>query len=195
MSLCIKKKKETIKECNERLCKMYYSDGYHIKEIANKLDIDIIEVYNHITGSNFTTTEEREEMIRLYNAGVSYKDIAEKFGKSVTCVKERIKSPTKIICGNDDEILSDKQIKKMKKMAIKGYSAEDIAKEIGISENSVLYRMSHTDIDHKVYRNLSSSEINKVVRLYKNGKSYKEIAKACKKSDIVIIKILDINGY
>ena len=195
MSLCIKKKKETIKECNERLCKMYYSDGYHIKEIANKLDIDIIEVYNHITGSNFTTTEEREEMIRLYDAGVSYRDIAEKFGKSITCVKERIKSPAKIICGNDDEILSDKQIKKMKKMAIKGYSAEDIAKEIGISENSVLYRMSHTDIDHKVYRNLSSSEIDKVVRLYKNGKSYKEIAKACKKSDIVIIKILDINGY
>lgn len=195
MSLCnLKKRNETEKEYNERLSKMYYSNGYHINEIANKMEIDIIEVYNYITGSNYTTTEEREKMISLYNSGVSYEEIAKKFSKSVTCIKDRIKSPTKLVCGNSDEMLSDKQIKKMKNMAIKGYCAKDIAEEIGISENSVIYRMSHTDLDHKIYRNLSVSEMEKMVKLCKNGKSYKEIAKICKRSDIVVIKVLDLNG-
>lgn len=197
MALCKTKQKrnETTEAYNKRISKMYYSSGYHIREIAEKFDIDIIEVYNYITGSYITTNAEREEMIKLYNSGVSYKEIAEKFGKSVTCVKERIKSPAKIVCGNDEELLSDKQIKKMRNMAIKGYSAKDIANEIGVSENSILYRMSHTDLGCKIHRSLSASEIDKIIRLYENGKSYEQIAKACKRSDIVVIKVLNINGF
>ena len=160
-----KKKNETVEDYNKRVIKELYNDGYHIKEIAKKLNIDEIEVYNHATnGRKITTNAEREEMIKLFNQGYSYCAIAKKLNKSRSCVKTRIESKAKFNCGKYDDI-TYKQLKKMKTMAKNGASMEKISEEVGIKLSSVIYRLSHSDIITHTTR-VSKEERDTFISLY-----------------------------
>lgn len=175
-----KRKNESVEVYNERAIKAYFKDGYHIKEISERLKIDEIEVYNCVAAGNKITTEaEREEMIRLFNQGYSYTAISKIFNKSRTCVSERIKNPAKLNFKGQNNNVTDAQLNNMKDMASNGETLEAISKKTGIDVVSVKYRLSHTDIRPKVVRRVSKSEVNKFIKLYKSGKSYAEIAKIC----------------
>lgn len=189
-----RKKDESIDEYNKRVIKLYYGDGYHIKEISNKLKIDEIEVYNCVTnGKKITTEAEREEMIHLYNQGYSYNAIGRIFNKTHSCVKERIEKPAKIICKSNNK-LTDRQLRKMTNMAKDGLSTEAIAKELGVKVSTVRYRLSHTGIREKT-THVSKSEVNKFIRLHNEGKTIKEIAKICNRGKNTVSRHLRAAGF
>lgn len=185
---------EPIDVYNERVSKLYYNEGYHIKEIAKKLKIDEVEVFNYVSKANYriTTETERQEMIYLYNKGYSLSKIAEITGRSRECVRARIESPAKIHCQEGKE-LTDRQIKKIKDMASKGYNSETIAKELGISEGTIRSRLSHTDLYKPKYNHVSEEEIKEFVRLRKEGKTYEEIGKICGRGKNTVCRYLKNN--
>lgn len=173
-----KKDNESIDQYNERVSKLYYSNGYYIKEIAKKLNIDAAEVYNYVTsGRKITTASEREEMVNLYNRGYSYSEIAVLLNKSRHCVRERIKQPSKINC-KISKNLTDKQINKMKNMVKKGESLNTIANKLGISVGSLKNRLNHCGRS-KSFTYVTKNEVKKFIRLYKNGYSITKIGTMC----------------
>lgn len=182
---------ESINNYNERVSKLYYNEGYHIKEIAKKLKIDEVEVFNYVSAASYkiTTQAEREEMISLRNKGYSYSEIARIVGKSRECIKERIEKPAKINCKVSKE-LTDKEIKKIKNMVSKGYKVEDIAKEIGISKGNVRSRLNHTDLYQPKYNRVTKEEVNKFAELHKQGKTYEEIGKICGRGKNTVYRYL-----
>lgn len=189
-----KRKNESDSSFHERSSKYYYSNGYHIKEIAKKLKIDETEVYNYVTnGRKITTTAEREEMIQLFNKGYSYQAIANIFKKSRSCVKQRIEYPAKISYSTVND-LTDKQLKKMKEMAENGETLESISKEIGAGIGTIRYRLDHTNM-RKHITHISKNEVKKFIQLYKKGKSHSEIAKMCNRSRGAVCRHLHEAGY
>lgn len=189
-----KNSSESIEAYNERVSKLYYNEGYHIKEIAKKLKIDEVEVYNYVaSGKRFTTSEEREEMISLYNKGYSIYSIAKKFNRSRACVRKRIGSPAKISCGSINTI-TDKKIKKMNDMINEGYTIEEISREIGISTSSVIHRLSHSG-NRTPNTHVTKSEINKFIKLFKAGKTYTQIAIICNRGLNTVYRHLHAAGY
>lgn len=190
-----KRKNESTNDFIERASKIYYNEGgYHIKEIAEILGVDEIEVYNIVAnGRKITTNDERSRMIQLYNQGYSYSAIGRIFNKSHSCVKERIEHPAKMSYNNSNK-LTKKQLDKMKEMIEDGYSIEDISKEIKISTSSITYRLSHTNLREQI-THVSKSEKNKFIRLRKKGKSYSEIARICNRSRNTVSRHLHNAGY
>ena len=190
-----KKKSETTKEYNERASKLYYANGYHIKEIAQKLKINEIDVYNYVvvSGSRITTSEERDEMITLYNKGYSISSIAKIFSRSRTCVRERIDNPAKVNC-YDANKLTDDQIAKITELASMGLSIKDISSKTGINPNTIIYRLSHTNI-RRPNTYVTKSEIRKFIQLFKKGKTHREIANICGRSRSTINRHLHAAGY
>lgn len=172
-------KGESIDLYNERASKEYYANGYYIVEIAEKLKIDPVEVYNYVTTNNkkYVTSAEREIMVDLYNKGYSYRAISKELHRSRTCVKHRIEAPAKIYCMPKNE-LTDRQIKKILNMAYKGRSIETISKKTGIAENVIFNRLRGTDIDmaSKHFTFVSDDEVHEFIRLHNEGKTHKEIA-------------------
>lgn len=190
-----KKKNESIDAYNERASKLYYDNGYHIKEIAERLKIDETEVYNYVVtnGRKITTAAEREEMIQLFNKGYSYYAIANIFQKSRSCVKKRIECPAKIGYSTSND-LTDKQLKKMKEMAENGETLEAISKEIGVKVGTIRYRLDHTNMRERT-THVTPDEVKKFIRLYKKGKSHAEIAKICNRSRGAVCRHLHRAGY
>ena len=182
---------ESIDTFHERASKLYYNNGYHIKEIADKLKIDPIEVFNYVTNSyKITTSAEREEMISLFNKGYSYTYIAKVFGRSRACVKARIEKPATINHVRRNS-MTDKQIRKMRKLSRQGKCTKEIAREIDVCEKSIEYRLKHTDAGvHKNYKYVTPEEVKLFVELYKSGKSHNEIARICNRSRSTILKYL-----
>lgn len=189
-----RKKNESVEDYNRAISKLYYGDGYHIKEIAEKLQIDEVNVYNYVSaGHKITTNEDREEMIYLHNMGYSYRAIAEMFGKSISCVKTRIAEPAKFSCQKSEKV-TDNQLELMKDMAVNGYTLEDISKVTGIKLSSVRCRLAHTDL-RKRLTYITDTEVKKMIKLFKDGKSYSEIAKECNRSKSTVYRQLLIRGY
>jgi DNA-directed RNA polymerase specialized sigma24 family protein len=179
---------ESIEAYNERASKLYYKEGYNIKEIAGKLNIEETEVYNYVAKGHKATTEaEREEMISLYNKGYTYCAIAKIIGKSYSCVRSRIERPAKIHC-QETFTLTDKQLNKMIDLANKGYGVEYIAKELKVKSSVIKHRLEHADRYNKTYTLVTKPEINTFIRLHKKGKSYGEIAKICGRSKTTVSK-------
>lgn len=190
-----KNSSESIEAYNERVSKLYYNEGYHIKEIAKKLKIDEVEVYNYVaSGKRFTTSEEREEMISLYNKGYSIYSIAKKFNRSRACVRKRIGSRAKISCAINNSGITDKKIKKMNDMFNEGFTIEEISKEIGISTSSIIYRLSHSG-NRTPNTHVTKSEINKFIKLFKSGKTHAEIAGICGRGTTTVSRHLHVAGY
>ena len=183
-----KRKNETINEFNERATKHYYNEGYHIVEIAEKLKIDVNEVYNYIVVSRprVTTEKERAEMIKLYNLGYTYSAIGRLLNRSRTCVRERIQSPAKCRCRRYISV-SNKQIPKIKEMIKNGATIKTISESTGISENSIKCRISHTNINSaRACSKVTKSEINRFIELYNDGNSCYKIAKICKRGETTV---------
>lgn len=171
----------------------YYSRGYCIREISNKLNVDNINVYNDVaSGNKITTSEERSKMISLYNKGYSISMISKIMNRSRSCIRERIKSQAKINCRCS--ILSDDQIKLMIDMFNNGASVASIAKHLCISKGSVRYRLNHCGIKRSKY-NITPVEIERFIELHNLGKTYDEIAIICNRSAHAIGNHLRNAGY
>ena len=163
-----------------RASKAYYSNGYHITEIASKLNCKVIDVYSAVIGGKFrpTTEEERDVMILMYNQGMNYTEIAKKMNRSRTCVMSRIKKPAScnVESGYD---LSDKDIIKMKEWYKSGKTVRWIAKQFDVPERSITYRLKKSGDYKKEFSRtvpLTSKEKITIKKLYKQGKTVKEIA-------------------
>lgn len=180
-----KKKNETDEEFNIRVSKYYYEHGYTIEEINIYIGIPIIEVYNAVTNGRVTTDKEREEMISMHKSGYSIYEIAKRFNKSSVCIKERLKSPAKVayFSGN---ILSKDKLDIMEKMINNGDDMHTIANAIGITENSIKNRISHTN--SKPTKSLNNDEIKNIINLYNSGLSYTSIACKLNRSRCTIIR-------
>lgn len=194
LNLLDKKENESTEQYNERVSKMYYANGYYIEEIANKLNIDMAEVYNYVTKGRrkITTEAEREAMIDLYNKGCSYSEIGLLFNKSRQCVRERIKRPCKTTC-KVSKNLTDEQLSKMLSMDNNGENLDTIANELGIKVGSLRNRLKHCG-KAKTVTYTTKKEINKFIRLYKNGESIKNIAIMCNRHRDTVAKYIHAAG-
>lgn len=189
-----RKKNETTEAYNRRASKLYYDNGYYLKEIAQRLNIPEIEVYNYVAnGHKITTEDERNEMISLFNQGYSYNAISKIFNRSRSCVKRRIESPAKFVYNTDYE-LTDRQLKIIADMAKEDDTIEHIAQTLGIDMRYVKYRLRHiAGRKHITY--VTEEEHDEFIRLYKKGKSYKTIAKECGRSVSTVARHLHDAGY
>lgn len=169
------RKNETEEAYIKRACEEYHLHGYHIDEIAKRLDISMIEVYNHVSkGNKITTEDERNEMIHMKSIGCSYAEISRVTGKSRSCIKARIASPAKVGC-RTKHMLTDKQLKQMKEMGHDGVYIETIAEALGESRSNISRRLNQCGIKRHI--KVSKDEEKKYVKMFKNGKSATEIAK------------------
>ena len=166
-----------ISEINEVEVKEYYSHGYSIREIAEKLNVNPIYVYNIIArGNKITTEEERSQMISLYNQGYSISAIARIIGRSRACVRNRIKSPAKINCRTVIK-LTDKQIDNIETLAKKREYPASISRKLGINYNSIKRRLNHSTSIPK--RTISQEEKNRFIKLHLIGYTHYQIAEKC----------------
>lgn len=125
-----------------------YSQGYHISEIATKLNMTQFAVYNTlmIGSSKITTEEEREVMLELRGNGKTYRQIAAIVGRSASCVHDRINRPAKFNNRIGDHYLSDKNLKRMKEWYQAGKTITWIAKKLGVPRSSIIYRVKNAGI-------------------------------------------------
>lgn len=189
------KKNESVEAFNQRSSKYYYSNGYNIKEISMKLKISEIKVYNYVAhGRKITTDEEREQMITLFNQGYSYTAIGKIFNRSRTCVRKRIQSPARVRCSNCKNIVTDSKLRRMKEMAKDGVCIETIARDLDLNLSSVKYRLHHSGL-RTPNTFVSNDEVKQFVKLYKQGKSYAEIARLCNRSKSSVSRHLHNAGY
>jgi DNA-directed RNA polymerase specialized sigma24 family protein len=166
-----------ISEINETKVKEYYSHGYSIREIADKLSINPIYVYNIVVkGNKITTEEERAEMINLYNKGYSISAIAKIVGRSRACVRERIKSPAKLNCKTAAN-LTDKQIDDIENLAKKRKYAAAVSRKLGIKYDTVRCRLKRNTNVPK--RTISKEEKELFIKLHLAGYTHDQIAEKC----------------
>ena len=166
-------------EINEYIVKEYYSNGYCIKEISEKLNIDMITIYNIVAkGHKITTERERTEMLALRRKGWSISAIARKFNKSRACIRLRLQQPAKIGC-IDPINLSDEQISNIGTLSKEKYIT-DIAKQLGVNVSSIKRRLEHFSTRAK--RNVSEKELQKFIELFEAGYTHAQIADKCNRS-------------
>lgn len=189
-----KEAKESVEAYNKRACKLYHENGYLIKEIAIKLKLTEVEVYNYLSNNPITTEEERERMIKLRDQGLSIRAIAKEVGRSKTTVRTRLGCPAKVNC-SCKSILNDKQMNLLSKMAKDGYSVREIAKALNMDMSSLKYRISIIDREINIPTKVTNKEIKRFIRLYKSGKSCSKIADVCNRSETTVRKYLKQEGY
>lgn len=190
-----KKYKESMEDFIKRASIEYYSDGYHIAEIAFKLKCDIIDIYSIITNDckyKITTSEERDLMISMHNQGYSYSEIAKKTGRSRQCVTSRIKCPPKCYIEHGYN-LTDKEIEKMKKWYLEGKTLVWIAKQLKCSSASVKRRLNKTGTYKPNYSySVPLSNKDKIIikKMHKNGHTINEIANEIGRHSNLISKFI-----
>lgn len=172
---------ETREEFIERASLKYYSDGYHISEIASKLKCDIIEVYRVITNGcarRVTTSDERDLMISMHKRGWSYSKIAKELGRSRQCVANRINSAPKCHIA-DGYHLSDREIEKIKKWHLEGRTLVWIGRQVKCSACSIkrrLYKAGIYKFDYTYSVPLSSKDKDTIKKMHKAGYTIGAIA-------------------
>lgn len=195
-----KLKNETKEQFIERATNLYYSDGYHLSEIADKLKCSKLTVYGIISKNGnkmITTEEERELMIALRDQDFSYRAIGKILHKSHTCVRRRIMQPAKHhITESYDYKLSDKQLNHLKEWYKEGKTMAWIARQLNISNKSVKYRLVKANIyDPNLSVPLTIKEKLTIKTMRATGKTISEIAITCGRKYSTIAKYLnDINN-
>ena len=179
-------------EINEHIVKEYYSRGYCIKEIHEKLNIDMITIYNIVSkGHKITTENERIEMINLRNKGWSISAIARKFNKSRACVRLRLQQPAKIGC-NTPVKLSDEQISDIGALSKENH-VTGIAKKLGLNVSCIRRRLEH--FSNLPKRKVSEKELQKFIELFEAGYTHAKIAEECHRSEKTVGAHLRAAGY
>lgn len=188
---------ETAEDFIKRASQEYYSNGYHINEIAFKLKCDIIDVYTAVTSDykcRITTPEERDLMISMYNHGYSYSKIAKELGRSRQCVTSRIASAPQCHVEHGYN-LTDREIEKMKKWYLEGKTSVWIARQLKCSEASIRRRLNKIGIYKFNYGYsipLSNKDKNIIKKMYKNGCTVGEIADKTGRQPNLIYKFIKI---
>ena len=175
-----RKYRESKEDFIKRASQIYYSNGYHLTEIASKLKCDILDVYTATIKGKYrtVTSDERDLMISMYCQGYSYSKIAKELGRSRACVQTRIKTAPKCYV-ESGYTLSDKDLEKMKKWYDEGKTMKWIANQLKISEGSIRHRLIKAGIhekDHSLKIPLSNKDKIIIKKMYKMGKTIKEIA-------------------
>ena len=186
---------ESIDDYVKRASVILHSNGYHFSEIAKKLKVDKLTVYNilvHSPRCRITTEDERAIMIELRGRGYSYRKIAEEVGRSATCVRERINSPAKFYDGYPESVLTDQQIDQMKKWYAEGKTIKFIADQFGIHRSCILYRLKSAGLfdPSRTPAKVSTNEKYGYYKMHKKGKTNVEIAKHYGRNDSTVSRHL-----
>lgn len=176
-----KRRNETVEQFIERAASEYYKNGYHLAEIADKLDCDLKTIYNAIVDKKYriVSADERAIMIYLYNQGFSYSDIAKQTGRSRPCVKTRIIADAECYVENNSFYLPDKEISNIRKYFLAGKTIKWISNKIKISERAVRYRLQKMGIykaNYSVTIPLTKSEETIIKSMIKNNENIMSIA-------------------
>lgn len=179
----------------KRASVILHNNGYHFSEIAKKLKVDKLTVYNILVRTQrcrITTEEERAIMIELRGRGYSYRKIAEEVGRSATCVRERINKPAKFYDGYPESVLTDKQIDQMKQWYSEGKTIKYIADQFCVHRSCILYRLKSAglyDASRKPSK-VSTNEKYGYYKMHKKGKTNVEIAKHYGRNDSTVSRHL-----
>ena len=165
---------ETREEYIVRASRILYKDGYSIAEISKKLKVEKVDVYNSLVDleeRRVTTDEERQLFIELRNKGYNYSEIARMTNRSRITIKTRIESEAKYYFENG-YILTDKQLKSIKKYYKAGKTMSWIAREIEISPSAVKRRLVKCGLyktNYSLTIPLTDQEKKKISNLYKKN--------------------------
>lgn len=179
----------------EEEIKKLRKEGYTIQEIAKKLKIDEVTVFNATTqGAKIITEEQRQLMITMKAAGKSNRDIANAIGCSESTVRNRLKAPAKYKAPANYYKISDNDLKAIKKWYLRGKTIAWIADKYGISAASVLNRLKNSKTYKTDYtKNVPLHLTEKIyAQLFKKFKSVDEIANKLGRSYIIISDYLNI---
>lgn len=174
-----KRKDETLAEFYERACDAYYSNGYSIIEIAEKLNIPNTMAYNYCAKPkrSFITPEVVDEVIKLKNHGYNNATIAKSTGISRTSVRRITRGKRKYDSITQDQITDD-----ILALRVKNYSISQIAKKLGITKGKVYYRIKKAFNIPKPPQKVQQKEIDHMIFLYKSGFSIAEISRKLNRS-------------
>lgn len=139
---------------------------------------------HYITKMTKWTKDKTDEIYNLRKEGLSLQEIGEKFGTTKQNIS-RVVSNMKL-SGYDFEGISKKNPRwnnekklRIQELRLKGVSYIDIAKEFSISIDvlsSVIYRMNKEGYDVLTSDTWSTSEVNQLIKLRKEGNNNKIIA-------------------
>lgn len=185
---------ESLEDFQKRAAKEYYNYGFHIAEIANLLNISEVKAYNLVTGDSVITEEDREEIIRRYNAGESTSEIARSMGVSEKTIRRRIKTPPKPISHpNPSNQLTEDQLIELRTRYLNGDTISTISSALGISTGSVAYRLRKSGFlcsSKSKYKPITNKDTAKFRKLKNKGLTYKQISEKCGWSISTIRKYL-----
>lgn len=190
-----KLKNETKEQYIVRVSKEMQNEGYHISEIASKLKCDKFKIYNILVpeGYKLTTEEERNRMIELRNKGYSLREIGRIVGRSHTCVRSRLLSPTTLREDYIEYNINSRTLKKIKNYYNSGKSIKWISEKFNLPENAIKYRLKRAKLfKNKIETNrVTEEEIELFNDLYYNkGYSMVKIAEQCKRDRGTISKYI-----
>lgn len=155
--------------------KALYDSGMKIADISAKIgrsESAISKKIKELYGANRRndwTDEEIERLKALHLKGLSYQQIAVELGKTArACQGKAVRIGLKTKDCNvwkDNQradFWTDTNIERLKELADKGFSANEIAQEIGRSKKSVFYKMGILDIHIKEKSDLEKSNYRRV---------------------------------
>lgn len=175
-------KGESLSGYYERACKLLYTNGYNINEIAAKMKLTNTEVFNYThDGIHYLTKEECERIVDMHNKGLSTTSIAKEMNVARDTIRRKINEKANAYDEYENgDPMKDAYIEAIKDLYSKGKSTQKIADELGLTEHRVRYRLIKCGLYVPAGSSkVSSKEIAKFKRLRKQGLSYKEIGKRC----------------
>lgn len=170
------------------------NEGYRPKEISDKLNFPIIQVYNYIAKAkkdgeliNYDPKVDvrkydrfYDDVIKLYNAGYKYKEMVEELNIGINTLCKILSIAEK----NSDIVLRKNNKSKYYKfieLYNKGYKRREISKELNIKPSVVGSYLSKAKKENPELLTRDTiryhqDTIAKVIELYNNGYKYSDIA-------------------
>lgn len=186
-----------------------YLDNIPIVEIAEKFKIHRSTVIEYLRNNNIeiiknptsaktnSIKKNSEEMIKLYEKGLSSIKIAEKFGFSVESVLKVLKKNNITIRdGLFKTKLSKQEQDKVAKLYISGKSSTELSRELEINRSTIKKILKKRNIKvrgNKGKFKFKKDHIDKMLELYKKGLAISKIAKLFGCTDPTVKSYLERN--
>jgi IS30 family transposase len=181
----------------KRACNLLYDNGYSINEISAKMKLTNTEVFNYTHDNlHYLTKDECEEMIKMHNSGMTYRQIAKAMGINEGTAKRKINQyyqPNNLFDSRKNgEFLEDIKIETIKSLYRDGKTVREISDELHITVDKVRYRLRKSGLftPEVICIKVTKAEKARFKRLHAKGVSISEIARRCGRSRITVSRYL-----
>lgn len=186
------KKQPVTPEMIEQIRTYLKSGQYNRKEVADKMNIAMSDVYKYAKGIkviNRIPTARTKEIDELYKSGYSIAALSRKFGYTCPTISRYISQPRPY----KNTKTSEKTIQTIRELFISDphITNSEIAEKCGVGLNLVGRHTKDLRIDRVPPKKLRAEDIQKIFKLYKTGHyTHKDLALLFNVSTITISRYL-----